>query len=319
MKGTVMTWTTDNIPDQTGRLAIVTGANGGLGLETARQLARHGAHVVMAARNMEKAEAAKRDLVAEHPDASVEVRSLDLASLDSIRQFAAGVVADHDTVDVLVNNAGVMATPQQKTADGFELQFGTNHLGHFALTGLLLPALLRADAARVVTVTSTSRHFGGRLNVNDPHFESGYNPWRSYGQSKMANLHFAVELNNRLQAAGARVESLVAHPGFSNTDLQAQSARSTNGGVSQRFFHIMVQRVGMSHLGGALPQLRAATDPTATGGELYAPRWVNFGPPARRPIFARSRKPEAMQTLWELSERETGMTVEVETLAGEAR
>ena len=314
-----MAWTADNIPDQKGRLAIVTGANGGLGLETARQLARHGAHVIMAARNQEKAESAERNLLADHPEASVEVRPLDLAVLDSIRRFAAGVLTAHDTVDVLVNNAGVMATPRRETADGFELQFGTNHLGHFALTGLLLPALLRADTARVVTVTSTGRHFGGRLNADDPHFESGYNSWRSYGQSKMANLHFAVELNNRLRAAGTRVESLVAHPGFSNTDLQARSVRNNGGGASQRFFHVMVQRVGMSPRSGALPLLRAATDPTAKGGQLYAPRWVNFGPSVRRPIFALSRKPEEMRTLWELSERETGMTFDVEALSGEGR
>lgn len=314
-----MAWTTDDIPDQGGRVAVVTGANGGLGLETARELARKGAHVIMAVRNLEKAVEALGSIVEEVPTASLEVRSLDLGSLESVRSFAAAVLAEHEVIDLLINNAGVMGTPRHETANGFEQQFGINHLGHFALTALLMPALLRAEQARVVTVTSTARHFGGQLNVHDPHFRSGYNPWRSYGQSKMANLHFGVELNRRLQAAAARVESLVAHPGFSNTDLQAQSVRSTDGGVSQRFFHRTVGWFGMTPLRGALPQLRAATDPTAGGGELFAPRWVNFGSPVRRPIFPRSRQPEAMRTLWALSEQETGVAFDVEAMVGDSR
>ncbi|MDH3259464.1 MAG: oxidoreductase [Acidimicrobiia bacterium] len=309
-----MAWTADDIPDQTGRVVVVTGANGGLGLETARQLARHGALVIMAARNLEKARTAEQDILSGTPAASLEVRSLDLASLDSVRQFAGAVTADHPVIDILVNNAGVMAPPRRETADGFELQFGTNHLGHFVLTGLLMPALLRSKAGRVVTVTSTGRHVGGRLNVDDPHYKSDYQPWTSYGQSKMANLHFGVELNRRLQAAGTTVESLVSHPGFSNTDLQAQSVEATGGGVSQRFFHVAVGWFGMTPARGALPQLRAATDPTAKGGELYTPRWANRGSPVRRPILARSRKPEDMQALWELSERETGIPFDVEGL-----
>lgn len=309
-----MSWTTADIPDQTGRVAVVTGANSGLGLETARELARKGAHVVMAARNLEKAAAAEHDILAEIPGASLEVRRLDLGSLDSVKTFATDVVNAHDRIDILVNNAGVMATPRQETADGFELQFGTNHLGHFALTAQLMPALLRSDAGRVVTVTSTGRHFLAKLNVDDPHLTEGYNPWRAYGQSKRANSHFALELDRRLRAAGAAVESLVAHPGYSNTNLQAHSSASHDGeGRSQRFNHTMVQRVGMSQADGARPQLRAATDPAARGGELYAPRFVNNGPPVRRPILAISRRPKDLETLWELSERETGITFEIPT------
>ena len=307
-----MTWTAANIPDQTGRVAVVTGANSGLGLETARELARKGAHVVMAARNLEKAAAAEQDIRADVPDASLEVRQLDLGSLDSVKTFATGVVNAHDRIDILVNNAGVMGTPRQETADGFELQFGTNHLGHFALTAQLMPALLRSEAGRVVTVTSTARHFLSKLNVTDPHLTYGYNPWRAYGQSKRANSHFALELDRRLRSAGAPVESLVAHPGYSNTNLQAQSSASHNGeGRSQRFFHTMVERVGMSQADGALPQLRAATDPAANGGELYAPRFVNNGPAVRRPILAISRRSTDLETLWELSERETGITFDI--------
>lgn len=309
-----MTWTAADIPDQTGRVAVVTGANSGLGLETARELARKGAHVVMAARNLEKAAAAEQDILAGIPDASLEVRHLDLGSLDSVKTFATEVVNTHDRIDILVNNAGVMGTPRMETADGFELQFGTNHLGHFALTAHLMLALLRSDAGRVVTVTSTVRHFLSRLNVEDPHLTEGYGPWRAYGQSKKANSHFAIELDRRLRAAGAPIASLVAHPGYSNTNLQAQSSASrSGGGRSQRFFHSMVERVGMSQADGALSQLRAATDPEAKGSELYAPRFVNSGPAVRRPILPISRRPKDLETLWELSERETGITFEIPT------
>lgn len=307
-----MSWTAADIPDQTGRVAVVTGANSGLGLETVRELARKGAHVVMAARNLEKAAAAEQDILAEIPDASLEVRQLDLGSLDSVKTFATDVVNAHDRIDILVNNAGVMATPQQQTADGFELQFGTNHLGHFALTAHLMPAVLRSEAGRVVTVTSTARHFQGKLNVADPHLTEKYGPWRAYGQSKRANAHFAIELDRRLKAAGAPVESLYAHPGYSNTNLQAQSLHSTNGkGRTQAFFHKWVQRIGMSQADGALPQLRAATDPEAKGGELYAPRFVNNGPAVRRPVFPTSRRLKDLETLWSLSERETGISFSI--------
>lgn len=307
-----MTWTTHDIPDQTGRVAVVTGANGGLGLETARELARKGAHVIMAARNLDKAAVAEEDIRSEIPDASLEVRKLDLGSLDSIKAFATEVLNAHDRVDILVNNAGVMGTPHQQTADGFELQFGTNHLGHFALTSQLMSALLRSEAGRVVTVTSTSRHFWGRLNADDPHLTENYGPWRAYGQSKRANVHFALELNRRLEAAGASVQSLVAHPGYSNTNLQAQSLQSTDGeGRSQQFFRTWVQRVGTTPAEGALPQLRAATDPDARGGQMYTPRFVSFGPAERRPLLATSRRSKDLETLWALSERETGISFEI--------
>jgi NAD(P)-dependent dehydrogenase (short-subunit alcohol dehydrogenase family) len=305
-----MAWTEMDIPDQSGRIAVVTGANGGLGLETARALAAKGALVVMAARNLDKAEMARRAIVEGNATTNLDVRALDLASLASVQEFAEGVVRDHDHVDVLINNAGVMATPRIETADGFELQFGTNHLGHFALTAQLMPSLLRAPAARVVTVTSTGRHFRTRLDPDDPHLMNDYDPWKAYGRAKMANLHFAVELNRRLAAAGALATSLVAHPGYANTDLQAQSARAGSG-ASQRFFATTVRWVGMSPRAGALPQLRAATDPQARGGELYTPRWVNVGPPVRRPITSRSQDRGEMELLWDVSEQETGVTFDV--------
>jgi len=307
-----MTWTAADIPDQSGRVAVVTGANSGLGLETARELARKGAHVVMAARNLEKAAAAEQDILAGIPDASLEVRKLDLGSLDSVKTFATEVVNTHERIDILVNNAGVMGTPRHETADGFELQFGTNHLGHFALTAHLMPALLRSKDGRVVTVTSTARHFLSKLNVDDPHLTAGYSPWRAYGQSKRANSHFALELDRRLRSAGAQIKSLVAHPGYSNTNLQAQSSASHNGqGRTQALAHKWVQRVGMSQADGALPQLRAATDPEAKGGELYAPRFVQNGPAVRRPIRPISRRAGDLEALWKLSERETGITFDI--------
>jgi NAD(P)-dependent dehydrogenase (short-subunit alcohol dehydrogenase family) len=306
-----MAWTTADIPDQSGRVAVVTGANGGLGLEVARELARKGGQVVMAARDHAKAEAAHASIRGELPDASLELQSLDLGSLASVRQAAASILADHPRFDILINNAGVMGIPERRTEDGFELQLAVNHLGHFTLTAQLLPALLQSTGARVVSVTSTGRHAGRPLDPANPHLSGRYDPWRAYGQSKLANLHFALELDRRFRAAGVPAKSIVVHPGFTNTDLQARSVRETGGGRSQRFFHAAVRRVGMTPARGALPLLRAATDPSAVGGALYTPRWVNWGPPVRRPVFGRSRNRGAMATLWEVSERETDVTFDI--------
>ncbi len=300
-----MTWTAADIPDQSGRVAVVTGANGGLGLEVARELARKGALVVMAARDQAKAASARDAICRQVPDAALELQPLDLASLASVHQAAKAVLAGHRRVDILVNNAGLMAIDERRTEDGFEMQLGVNHLGHFALTARLLPALLASDGARVVSVTSTGRHFGGRLDPGNPHLLGRYDPWRAYGQSKLANLHFALELDRRFRAAGVPAKSIVVHPGFTNTNLQARSVRESGGGRSQRFFHAAVRRFGMTPAQGALPLLRAATDPGAVGGALYTPRWVNWGPPVRRPLFRRTRNREAVATLWEVSERET--------------
>lgn len=301
-----MPWTPDDMPDQSGRTAVVTGANSGLGLETARELARRGASVVMATRDQDRTARARREILTDVPDAELDVRELDLASLESVRICADGIVADHPRVDLLINNAGVMGIPARTTDDGFEMQLGVNHLGHFTLTSRLLPALLRAPAARVVSVTSFARFIGRSLDPDDPHRrERSHDPWFAYGDSKLANLHFAVELERRLRSAGTSVESLAAHPGLSHTDLQARSVRETDGGLSQRFWHVSAGALGMPPERGARPQLRAATDPDAAGGELYGPRWLTFGPPVRRPILGRSRSQEATRELWEISERET--------------
>jgi len=307
-----MAWTTDDIPDLAGRTAVVTGANGGLGLETARALAGAGAHVAMAARNAEKTGAAEKSILDSHPRASLEVVPLDLGSLASVHRAAERILAAHDRLDILVNNAGVMAIPERRTEDGFEMQLGVNHLGHFALTAHLLPALLRAEAARVVSVTSTARHMGRAIDPEGPHMEGSYGPWKAYAQSKLANFHFAIGLQRRFEAAGVPAASIVAHPGLSNTDLQATSVAETRGALWQRFFHRLAGATGMTPAAGALPQLRAATDPDARGGELYAPRFVNNGPPVRRPILRRLGLARAIETLWEVSERETGVRLDVE-------
>jgi NAD(P)-dependent dehydrogenase (short-subunit alcohol dehydrogenase family) len=322
----VMSWNRTDIPDLTDRTAVVTGANGGLGYETALALAAAGATVVMAARNQAKAATARDRIVAEHPAAQLTLVELDLASLASVRAAASAIAAEHPVVDLLVNNAGVMGIPERTTEDGFEMQFGTNHLGHFALTALLLPTLVRrrvdgterAGAARVVTVTSTAHHMGRAVDPDNPHLRGSYGPWKAYGQSKLANYHFGIGLQRRFERAGVRAESLIAHPGLSDTELQRVSVDETDGGRSQRFFHRLAGLTGMSPAEGALPQLRAATDPAATGGELYAPRFVNNGAPVRRPVLRRWRLDRAIDTLWQVSERETGIRLDVETIRAAA-
>jgi NAD(P)-dependent dehydrogenase (short-subunit alcohol dehydrogenase family) len=301
---------TADIPDLHGRTAVVTGANGGLGLETARALAAAGATVVLAARSHEKTAAAVALIHGETPAADLDIVPLDLASLASVRE-AAHVIADsHPAIDVLVNNAGLMAVPEATTADGFEMQLGVNHLGHFLLTNRLLPAVAAAGG-RVVTVTSTAHHIGRRIDPDNPHLHGSYGPWKAYGQSKLANYHFAIGLHERLQAARSTVASLLAHPGLSNTDLQAHSVDASGGGTTQKFFHVMAERTGMSPARGALPQLRAATDPSARSGEFFAPRYVNSGPPVRRPVLRRIGLDRSIDVLWEVSERETGEPFEV--------
>lgn len=296
-------------------MAVVTGANGGLGLEVARVLARHGATVVMAARNQDKLRSAERTIATEMPGAALDPRELDLGSLASVRACADGIKADHARIDLLVNNAGVMGVPEQVTADGFEMQLGVNHLGHFVLTKRLLPALLVAPAGRVVSVTSFGR-FIGRIWPDNPHLRGKYGPWRAYGQAKLANLLFAVELQRRLAAAGGSVHSIVAHPGLSHTDLQARSVEETGGGLTQRFWHTIARSVGMAPGTAAQSLLRAATDPNARGGEMYGPRWMTFGPPVRRPVIGRPGR--SGENLWLVSERETGERFDVAAIVANA-
>ena len=310
-----MAWSAADIPGQHGRIAVVTGANGGLGLETVRQLSAKGAHVVMAVRNQEKAAAAVDEIRASVPDAALELVALDLASQASVRAAAEQIMAAHKSIDLLFNNAGVMGIPEAKTVDGFEMQLGVDHLGHWSLTALLLPALLRTPGARIVTVTSTAHHMGRAISPANPHLHGRYRPWRAYGQAKLANFHFGLGLQRELENAGASTASLIAHPGLSNTDLQAVSVQQTGGGTSQQFFLLLARRTGMTAADGALSQLRAATDPAAKGGEFYGPRFVNSGPPVRKPVVRRLGMDKAIAALWEVSERETGIAIDVRAAA----
>src|SRR3954454_24862915 len=295
-----MGWTESDIPDQTGRTAVVTGANGGLAFQTALALAGAGAHVVLAARDPARTAAAETRIRERYPAASLEVVPLDLGDLSVVSAAAQQVLAGHERVDLLVNNAGVMAMPQRTTADGFEMQFGVNHLGHWALTAHLLPVLLRAPAARVVTVTSTARHRARRLDPADVHLQRGYGAWSAYARSKMANLHFGLGLQQRFARAGVPASSLEAHPGLTNTDLQARAVREGGAGRLGPVFELMTARSGMSPVEGARPQLRAGTDPRARGGELYAPRYGSRGPAVRRPILRRVGLSEQIAVLWQV-------------------
>jgi NAD(P)-dependent dehydrogenase (short-subunit alcohol dehydrogenase family) len=306
-----MTWTRRDIPDLTGRNAVVTGANGGLGLETTLGLAGAGAHVVMAARNQTKAADAEVAVRAAHPDASLEIVELDLGSLASVQSAAEEILDRHAAIDILVNNAGLMAMPERKTVDGFEMQFGVNHLGHFAFTAHLLPALLRADAARVVTVTSTAHHMGTTVDPDNVNLEGNYEPWRAYGRAKLANYHFGIGLQRQFELADVPAISLLAHPGLSNTDLQATTVAEGGGGRLGRFFHTLTQKTGMKPSDGARSQLRAATDPTAEGGQFYGPLFVTNGPPVAKPIMRQIGLDQAIETLWMVSERETGIVLDV--------
>lgn len=297
-------WNRTHMPDQSGRLAVVTGANSGIGYATACALAERGAHVVLACRDRERAERAADRLRREVPDAVVETRRVDLGDLASIRAFAGGL--GHDRVDLLVNNAGVALAPRSRTADGFETHFGVNHLGTFALTGLLLPRLLAAPRPRVVTVSSEAQRFV-RLDLDDPHGERSYRPWFAYLRSKQAVLYFAVELQRRADAAGTRLLSMAASPGLTRTNVL--------GGASGG--HPVLRRVvrvaGKSAADGALPTLYAATAPGLPGGGYVVPGGLmqQRGAPA---LWDRDRALTDTATaarLWSLSERLTGVVPEI--------
>lgn len=301
-------WTEANIPDQSGRAAVVTGANSGLGEVTARELARAGASVVLACRDLDKGRSAA-ELMREHvPDAKVEVAALDLADRSSIRRFAKEIADRHDRLDLLINNAGVMALPRRITADGFEMQFGTNHLGHFTLTGLLLPLLRSTTDSRVVTVSS-GLHKIGSINFADLNSEKSYGKWRAYGQSKLANLLFTFELQRRLDAAGAAAPlSMAAHPGYAATNLQTSKSRELGKGLRSVVMEFANEVFAQDVEHGALPSLYAATEPGLPGGTYAGPDRMfeqRGNPKPVRPNRA-ARDEETARRLWEESERLTG-------------
>ncbi len=305
-----MGWTADDIPDLTGKNAVVTGGNGGLGLATVTALARHGAYVIMAARNQVKAHGARAAILKSNPDAEVDIVDLDLGSLQAIEAAAAQMLEKSPAIDILVNNAGLMALPEGRTADGFETQFGVNHLGHWALTARLLPGIVAAPGARVVTVTSTAHHMGRSVDPRNPHLEGSYGPWKAYGQSKLANFHFAIGLQREFQGHRIDAASLLAHPGLSHTNLQVHTVEEGGGGRSAPFWEWLAATTGMEPDQGALPQLRAATDPAARGGEFYAPMFGTNGAPVTRPILRRIGLDSAIEKLWAVSETETGIRLD---------
>lgn len=296
-------WTFDDVPDQTGRMAIVTGANTGIGLETARMLALRGADVVLACRNPDKGKAALDRLLAEKPRGTATLEALDLADLDSVAAFADRFGASHDRLDLLVNNAGVMMPPLSRTKQGFELQFGTNHLGHAALTARLAPLVLQTPGARFVIVSSLA-HRMGRIDFDDLNWNTrSYRAMQAYCQSKLANLLFAQELQRRLAASGSGVRATAAHPGVTATDLTRTSG-------TLRFLN---RFVAMKSADGALPTLRAATDPDAGPGSYWGPaRFFEMsGPPVRARIDGRARDEEVARRLWDETEKLIGLRFEL--------
>jgi NAD(P)-dependent dehydrogenase (short-subunit alcohol dehydrogenase family) len=301
-------WTAAEIPDQHGRVALVTGANSGLGFQTARALAGKGATVVMGCRNQIKGAEALARVIDEHPRASAELVELDLADLSSVHKAANDVLARHPRLDLLINNAGVMAIPRHTTADGFEMQFGTNHLGHFALTGLLIERLLATQNSRVVSVSSTA-HRWGRVRFDDLQRERRYRKWLAYGQSKLANLLFVRELQRRLASKDASTIAVAAHPGYASTHLQAVGPEMAGSRVMARVMPVANRVFSQTEEQGALPQLYAATALGVTGGEFFGPdgRFEMQGGPTRVVSSKAAQNDDDAYRLWEISEGLTGV------------
>ena len=298
-------WTKADVPDQSGRVAVITGSNTGLGLETARVLAERGARVVLAVRNVDKGAEAAAAIAKTAPGADVSVQRLDLGSLRSVRTAAEEIAAAHPRIDLLINNAGLMYPPKGHTDDGFELQFGTNHLGHFALTGLLLENVLPVRDARIVVVASIAHTIRAGIHFEDLQWERSYNRVAAYGQSKLANLMFAYALQRRLAAANATTIAVAAHPGVSNTELMRHIPGSSLPGFSK-----LAGLVTNSAATGALATLRAATDPAVTGGQYYGPDGFRelMGHPVLVSSSDQSHDQDVQERLWSVSEELTGVT-----------
>ncbi len=310
-----MSWSIKDIPNLNGKVAVVSGANGGLGLASAKALAGKGAHVVMAARNQAKAAAARDEILAAHPNALLEIVELDLGSLASVEAAAKQIASAHEHIDILLLNAGVMALPEGTTADGFESQLGINVLGHWALTSHLLPTVVRTPGARVVTLSSVAQHQGSAIDVDDPHMRNDYNAWKQYGNTKLGARHFAEGLQDQFEKAGVQAQALSAQPGLTNSDLQATTHEAGGGGPLASVSDKLGAKVGMTTDRGALSQLRASTDPSAPGGGFYGPLFMVVGPPVRKPLIRRGRD-AAIAALWTVAEAETGLKVDVAAATG---
>ncbi len=301
-------WTVDDIPDLTGRTAVVTGANSGIGFESALALARAGAEVVLACRDQTKGADALDRILRTVPSADVALEPLDLADLSSVAAFARRFGAGHDGLDILLNNAGVMAIPRRHTADGFEMQFGTNHLGHFALTGGVLERLLARPGARVVTVTSSVAQMG-RMHFDDLQGTGRYGKWSAYAQAKLANQLFTLELDRRSAGSGSSLVSVAAHPGYAATNLQGVGPRMTGSGLMERATALGNTLIAQSPADGALPSLFAATAPGVVGGRYFGPdRLFGMRGHPKEVAFVRAaRDPAAARRLWDVSEELTAV------------
>ena len=302
-------WTANDVPDQTGKVAIVTGANSGLGFETTRGLARKNATVIMACRDLKKGQAAHEKIKKELPNANVELMQLDLADLDSIRHFTEDFKQRYSRLDLLVNNAGIMAIPYRQTKQGFEMQFGTNHLGHFALTGLLLPVMLETPGQPRVVTTSSGLHMIGDLNFADLNWSKGYTPQKAYGRSKLSNLLFTYELQRRLDAQGDKILSVASHPGYAATNLQTAGAIMEGKKFRERMSLLMNSIFAQSAEMGALPTLYASTAPDVKSGQYFGPSGLleMRGYPKAVDSNKKSNDPELAAKLWAVSEELTGV------------
>ena len=304
-------WTKRDIPDLTGKIIVVTGANSGLGYESTLAFAEKGALVVMACRNLQKGEKAKQDILKVAPGAQLDLMQLDNGSLASVRAFAEAFKAKYDRLDILLNNAGVMAIPRTETEDGFEMQLGVNHLGHFALTGLLIDVIVKTPNARIHNVSSSANYMGS-INFDDLMGEQNYDRWGAYGQSKLANVFFTFELNKRLKAAGYDTISNTSHPGLVMTNLQANSVEQSGTGVEAFLYRIvepiMAQDVSM----GVLPQLFGASAEGAKGGIFYGPKTFNLrGYHAEKKANDAANDAAALKRFWEVSEELTGVKYDI--------
>ena len=303
-------WDINNIPDLRGKVIIITGGNSGLGYESVKALAGKGAEVILASRSIEKGEQARKSIIEENPEADIKVMQLDLGDLDSIKKFSEEFKNEYDRLDILMNNAGIMTTPYFKTKDGFEAQNGTNHLGHFALTGLLIDLIKKTKGSRVVNISSNA-HKAGKIDFDNYLFEEGkgYSPMKSYGRSKLSNLLFTYELQRKLESKGTDAIAVAAHPGFSRTNL----ARYLEKKAMFKILYPLTGPISQTADMGALPQIRAAVDPMVRGGEYYGPDGFSQmkGYPVKVTSNAASHDTEAARKLWDISEELTGVEIDV--------
>jgi len=303
-----MKWKTSNIPDLKGKIALVTGANSGLGFYTSLELARKGALVIMAARNKERGNTAVEKIRSEIPTAELQFMKLDLANLELVKYFADSFIEEFERLDIMVNNAGVMALPLMRTIQGFEMQFGTNHLGHFALTALMINHIEKTPGARIVNVSSTAHKFG-KINFDDLNSERSYSKWAAYGQSKLANMLFTYELNRRMRLAGKQTKVMASHPGYADTNLQIRGGEMEGSKANVWVNNLMNKIFAQPAWKGALPSLYAATCDLAESGKYYGPSGFGSmrGYPREEKVNPKLINPEVAKRLWEESERLTGV------------